>query len=240
MQNNAEARVGDRPQSEHHHQHRDAGDVVICRGTDDQPLQPGDAELAAREIREGEQEAESDEREGERRERKVRAAQAQAEVAGEIAKQRGDRGAGPDRQPRRDAELEREQRRGVGAGAEEKRVAEVHLSRIAGEQVPARGEDGEDAGHGEDAQHIRVAIDERQQQQAGGPDENQRARRQHQHFVRHLGPCASQEVHQRSSSNATPNNPSGRASSPTTMMPSAATPLRCAPSGRVNTVTAST
>ena len=62
MQHDAELRVGQRPQREHHHQHRDHGHVIVARGARHQAAQPRHAELPAREVRKREQDAERNER----------------------------------------------------------------------------------------------------------------------------------------------------------------------------------
>src|SRR5688572_20228874 len=54
---------------------------------------------------------------------------------------------------KRPVELEREQRRGVGADPEEGGMAERELARVAQQQVETEGEDREDAGHD---QHVQV------------------------------------------------------------------------------------
>ena len=58
---------------------------------------------------------------------------------------------------------------GVGPDPEEKGVAEIHLTGEAGQEVPARGQDGKDAGQNDHADQIRILAD-----QAASPGERER------------------------------------------------------------------
>ncbi len=58
-----------------------------------------------------------------------------------------------------------QQGRGVGPNAEEKGMAEIHLTGESGQEVPARGQDGKDAGQNDHPYQIRILADQRHPQE---------------------------------------------------------------------------
>src|SRR2546422_11772803 len=78
--------------------------------------------------------------------------------------QRGQGDRAGERQPERPLEPERQERRGVGADAEEGGVAERELPRVAEEEVQRERQHAEDPRHDDDVEKVGAREPERQRE----------------------------------------------------------------------------
>src|SRR5215468_3057586 len=126
--------------------------------------------------------------EGKRDEGQVVAAQAQGREAGTETHEGSHHRAEEHPDPRRESEVLAHGGRGVGAEGEEAGVPERDLPRVAGEEIPARGEESPNHGLGGQAQHKRMPH-QHGQERGGRAARHEQGASSHRVTARPSNPC---------------------------------------------------
>ena len=122
-------------------------------------------------------------------------------------------------------------------------MAEIHLARESGKQIPTGRQDGKDAGQNDDPDNVRILMDQRESEQGDEKKTDDDPAREDQHlisddFEKFLRVKQNKTHGYLSSSKATPKRPSGRISRTRIMIVRATDPLRKAPLGTRKTTRA--
>jgi len=166
----ADARPDETSADQVREQHRREHEVVVGPlaaegpGAEGRRGHAGEPERAVGQLHPVDAHQRDDAREADGDEDEVGAAELEGEAPDQPAGQRGQCDRAGERQPERPLEPERQERRGVGADAEEGGVAERELPGVAEEEVQRERQHAEDPRHDDDVEKVGALEPERQRE----------------------------------------------------------------------------